>query len=189
MTIFGFKKGNYIPIVHENLINNFIFVNNRNLKMMKRLLVSLLITFISFVTVAQNDTTKVIISNDIPSLSTKDSLILREMYNLILQANKSALPRYKIYSTDNIYNLIKLDTATGQVWQVQYRTNSTESMVIAIDDDSLLWSWEDEIPGRYELYPTKNIYNFILLDTVKGYTYQVQWNINGSDYRFRVRIY
>ena len=156
---------------------------------MKRLLTSLLIIFISFVAAAQNDTTKVTIQNDTLSSSAKDSLVLREIYNLISQANKSALPRYKIYSTDNIYNLIKLDTATGQVWQVQYRTDSIESTVIAIDDDSLLWSWEDEIPGRYELYPTKNIYNFILLDTVKGYTYQVQWNINGSDYRFRERIY
>ena len=157
--------------------------------MIKRLLVSLLITFISFLAAAQNDTMKVTISNDIPSLSAKDSLVLREMYNLMPQANKSALPRYKIYSTDNIYNLIKLDTATGKVWQVQYRTNSTESMVIAIDDDSLLWSWEDERPGRYELYPTQNVYTFILLDTVRGYTYQVQWSTKGSDYMFRERIY
>ena len=32
--------------------------------------------------------------------------------------------------------------------------------------------------GRYKLYPTQNIYNFILLDVIKGYTYQVQWNID-----------
>ena len=157
--------------------------------MMKRLLTSLLITFISFVAAAQNDTTKVTIQNDTLSSSAKDSLVLREIYNLISQANKSALPRYKIYSTDNIYNLIKLDTATGKVWQVQYRMNSIESMVIAINDNSLLWSWEDEIPGRYELYPTQNVHTFILLDTVKGYTYQVQWSLNGSDYRFRERLY
>ena len=157
--------------------------------MMKRLLTSLLITFISFVAAAQNDTTKVTIQNDTPSLSAKDSLVLREMYNLMSQANKSVLPRYKIYRTDNIYNLIKLDTATGKVWQVQYRMNSIESMVIAIDDNSLLWFWEDEIPGRYELYPTQNVNTFILLDTVMGYTYQVQCSIKGSDYRFRERLY
>ena len=28
--------------------------------------------------------------------------------------------RYKMYKTDNMYNLLKLDTATGVVWQVQY---------------------------------------------------------------------
>lgn len=106
---------------------------------MKRLLTSLLITFISFVAAAQNDTTKVTIQNDTLSSSAKDSIVLREIYNLISQANKSALPRYKIYSTDNIYNLIKLDTATGKVWQVQYKTNSIKSMVVAINNSSLFW--------------------------------------------------
>ena len=42
MTIFGIKKGNYIPVVHENLINNFIFVNNRIMKMLKKILVILI---------------------------------------------------------------------------------------------------------------------------------------------------
>ena len=156
---------------------------------MKRLLTTLLIALVSFVAVAQNDTKKDTIPQDTPRLSAKDSLVLMKMYDLVYEANKSALPRYKIYSTDNIYNLIKLDTATGKVWQVQYRMKSTQSMVIAIDDDSLLWSWEDEIPGRYELYPTQNSHTFILLDTVKGYTYQVQWSTEGSDYRFRERLY
>ena len=159
------------------------------MKKMKRLLTTLLIALVSFVAVAQNDTAKVTEPQDTPSLSAKDSLVLMKMYDLVYEANKSALPRYKMYSTDNIYNLIKLDTATGKVWQVQYRMKSTKSMVIAIDDDSLLWSWEDEIPGRYELYPTQNSHTFILLDTVKGYTYQVQWSTEGSDYRFRERLY
>ena len=42
MTIFGFKKGNYIPVAYENLINNFIFVNNRIMKMLKKILVILI---------------------------------------------------------------------------------------------------------------------------------------------------
>lgn len=32
--------------------------------------------------------------------------------------------------------------------------------------------------GRYKLYPTQNIYNFILLDVINGRAYQVQWNID-----------
>ncbi|WP_223550544.1 hypothetical protein [Aestuariivivens sp. NBU2969] len=32
--------------------------------------------------------------------------------------------------------------------------------------------------GRYKLYPTQNMYNFILLDVIDGYTYQVQWSID-----------
>ena len=42
MTIYGIKKWNYIPVVHENLINNFIFVNNRIMKMLKKILVILI---------------------------------------------------------------------------------------------------------------------------------------------------
>ena len=33
-----------------------------------------------------------------------------------------------------------------------------------------------EYPGRFELYPTKNVYNFIMLDTATGSTWQVQWS-------------
>jgi hypothetical protein len=32
--------------------------------------------------------------------------------------------------------------------------------------------------GRYKLYSTQNIYNFILLDVINGRAYQVQWNID-----------
>lgn len=61
-------------------------------------------------------------------------------------------------------------------------------MVVPVDDSSLLYSWEDIEAGRFELYPTKNIYNFILIDTKKGYTYQVQWHTKESS-RMRVGIY
>lgn len=159
------------------------------MKKMKRLLTTLFLALISFVAAAQNDTTSTSVSHNTPTLSSKDTLLLKQLYDLVSQANASVVPRFKLYKTENTYNLIKLDTATGRVWQVQYRMGTTDSMVIAIDDDSLLWSWEDEIPGRYELYPTQNINTFILLDTKKGYTYQVQWSTKGSDYRFRERLY
>lgn len=125
-------------------------------------------------------------------LTPKDSayVVLQDNHLAkVLDAFNMTPPRFKIYKTENVYNLIKLDTATGKVWQVQYRTGTTDSVVVAIDDDSLLWSWEDEVPGRYELYPTNNINTFILLDTKKGYTYQVQWSTKGPDYRFREEIY
>ena len=32
--------------------------------------------------------------------------------------------------------------------------------------------------GRFTLYPTKNMYNFILLDQVNGKTWQIQWSID-----------
>ena len=35
--------------------------------------------------------------------------------------------------------------------------------------------------GRYELYPTQNMYNFILLDQIDGDTYQVQWGMDENN--------
>ena len=58
-------------------------------------------------------------------------------------------PRYKMYKTENTYNLLKLDTATGRVWQVQYRLGSTDSMTVTIDNSSLLWDGEIERAGRF----------------------------------------
>ena len=97
-------------------------------------------------------------------------------------------PRFKLFKTDNIYNLIKLDTATGRTWQVQYRTNSTDSMTVPIDDTSLLLNYEIEKSGRFDLYPTSNMYTFILMDTETGRTWQIQWSTEASR-RFRERIY
>ena len=42
--------------------------------------------------------------------------------------------------------------------------------------------------GRFKLYPTDNSYNFIMVDTINGKTYQVQWNID-KDKRFVIRFY
>lgn len=93
------------------------------------------------------------------------------------------IPRYKMYQTDNIYNLLKLDTRTGKVWQVQYRISKAESSVVSINWGGVVLEsngWD----GRFELYPTKNIHTFIMLDTGTGDTYQVQWSTTGDDYRF-----
>jgi hypothetical protein len=92
-----------------------------------------------------------------------------------------------MYRTKNIHILLKLDTATGKVWMVQYGTGDTKRMVVPLDDTSLLAKGEEEVPGRYKMYSTKNTYNFILLDTKEGDTYQVQWHIE-EDKRIRVKI-
>lgn len=118
-------------------------------------------------------------------LTAKDSTYLQLMRYIADQLH----PRFKMYKTENIYNLIKLDTATGALWQVQYGMNkSSTRMEVELDETSLLYYWEEATPGRFELYPTQNMYTFILLDTKLGYTYQVQWSTN-PDQRFRTRIY
>ena len=136
---------------------------------------------------AQTDTTQ-IKKADAPVLSPKDSLYL-QYADYLAQMAAYQQPRYKLYKTDNIYNLIKLDTATGRLWQIQYGMNKdADRMEVVIDDTSLLWDDTDLRAGRYELYPTNNIYTFILLDTERGYSYQVQWNTDPKK-RFRIRIF
>ena len=46
-------------------------------------------------------------------LTAKDSTYLQLMKFIAVQLH----PRFKMYKTENIYNLIKLDTATGALWQ------------------------------------------------------------------------
>ena len=156
---------------------------------MKRLLLITIIACVSIITsFAQTDTTTV--ANEKPSLvSQNDSLRLRALQELEYKLENLLQPRYKLYPTENMYILLKLDTATGKVWMVQYRMGDTKSMVLPVDDTSLLVPFVDVlVNGRFELYPTKNMYNFILLDKEWGSTYQVQWSTD-SNKRFRESIY
>lgn len=60
---------------------------------------------------------------------------------------------------------------------VQWSTERDKQMEAALSETSLVWDGE-ETNGRFELYPTSNNYNFVMLDRLKGYTYQVQWSLD-----------
>lgn len=94
--------------------------------------------------------------------------------------------RYKMYATENIYNLLKLDTATGKIEQVQWSLNENEEGTWTINGINLSNTIVPE-PGTFELYPTKNMYQFILLDKLNGRTWHVQWG-TGSKKRWIVPI-
>lgn len=134
--------------------------------------------------ITSKDCFKAVVEPQTVKLDSMTMAYIDAIYNRIIEGT----PRYKMYKTQNINILLKLDTATGKVWIVQYSTGKYDSLTLPIDDTSLLYSWETIQAGRFELYSTQNIYNFILLDTQKGYTYQVQWHTE-DDKRFRVRIY
>ena len=146
-----------------------------------------LATFSSYAQTDSLETRTTSIENVEPKPLDVDSITIAQI-RAIYDRLENLVPRFKIYKTENTYNLIKLDTATGQTWQVQYRLGDTESMTVVIDDSSLLWYSEPEIAGRFELYPTNNMYQFILIDTQTGRTWQIQWNTTPSK-RFRERLY
>lgn len=93
---------------------------------------------------------------------------------------------YRLFSTKNMYTFIKLNTRNGQMWQVQwgmeskYRHETTLSVLP-------MASINEEKNGRFFLYPTTNIYTFILLDQIDGRAWQVQWG--KEEERTVIRIY
>lgn len=95
-----------------------------------------------------------------------------------LQIRQIQSNRYKIYPTENIYNLIKLDTQTGKLDLVQWSLKSKDEFSITLNRDDL--SYYDDL-NSFELYPTKNIYQFILLDKATGRTWHVQWGTKSSE--------
>ena len=93
---------------------------------------------------------------------------------------------YRLFSTRNMYTFIKLNTRNGQIWQVQWsiKNNQFETVLSNISRVGK----DEEKNGRFFLYPTTNIYTFILLDQIDGRTWQVQWSTESSD-RMVIRIY
>lgn len=86
---------------------------------------------------------------------------------------------FRLFSTRNMYTFIKLNTRNGQMWQVQWDTKNSQfetelSLISRVTK-------EEENNGRFFLYPTTNIYNFILLDQIDGRVWQVQWSIEPKE--------
>lgn len=84
--------------------------------------------------------------------------------------------RYKLFPTENIWTFLKLDTSNGKIWQVQYSIDNNYRGEIVLNNKTLVSSEAAE-NGRFTLYPTKNMYNFILLDQKDGKIWQVQWSV------------
>ena len=84
-------------------------------------------------------------------------------------------PRYKMIGTENIHILLKWDSRTGKTWMVQYGLTNTLALENLIPDSEFI-SEDKSWNGRFELYPTQNMFNFIMIDTYNGDTYQVQWS-------------
>lgn len=131
---------------------------------MKTILAILTFTFLTTISIAQNTS-----ETPIQNISTDSSVV------------------YRLFSTKNIYNFIKLNTRNGKMSQIQWGTESKYRFETTLSDLSLV-NPEQEKNGRFFLYPTTNNYNFILLDQIDGRTWQIQWSIDKED-RMVVRIY
>ncbi|WP_428233157.1 hypothetical protein [Flavobacterium sp.] len=122
---------------------------------MKRILMALIISLTTMTVFAQNQTTTI-------PVNSPDNDIA-----------------YRLFSTQNTLTFIKLNTRNGQMWQVQWDTGkgrfeSPLSLTPRV-------SAEEEKNGRFFLYPTTNVYNFILIDQLDGRIWQVQWSSKIKD--------
>lgn len=93
--------------------------------------------------------------------------------NLTQKCNEIAV--YKLFPTQNMWNFIKLNTRNGKMWQVQFDVQGDNRMEVYLNMLPLVTK-DKEQNGRFTLYPTENIYTFILLDQIDGKTWQVQWS-------------
>jgi hypothetical protein len=88
--------------------------------------------------------------------------------------------RFRVFPTDNIWTFLLLDTANGLVWQMQYSiSDSTSAGRFAVNSQPLI-ATADAKPGRFTLYATHNMFNFVLLDQENGNAWQIQWSTNAK---------
>lgn len=91
--------------------------------------------------------------------------------------------RFSLHETQNMWNFLLLDNYTGRVWQVQFSTKGEDYMFafpvnlteLAIPSKNLNWE------NRFELHRTQNMWNFILLDSYTGKTWQLQYSTESID--------
>jgi hypothetical protein len=93
---------------------------------------------------------------------------------------------YRLFPTTNMWTFIKLNTRNGQMWQIQYDVKGDNRHETTLSLEYLVTPL-NEVNDRFTLYPTQNMYTFILLDQLEGKIWQVQWSIDAKN-RFIIPI-
>lgn len=81
--------------------------------------------------------------------------------------------RFELYPTQNSFNFLKLDKKTGKIYQVQWSLEGEAEFSITLNGIDLSQFSTDG--NCFKLYPTKNMWQFILLDGASGRAWHVQW--------------
>ena len=113
-------------------------------------------------------------------ISVNALLLINNRHLENLEINTSLKERYKLYQTENIYTFLQLDTKTGIIKQVQWSLNPDNEFTVIINSDDLTYG-VDYGSGSFELYPTQNIYQFLLIDKTSGNKWHVQWGMESDE--------
>jgi len=100
----------------------------------------------------------------------------------VFAQNESSISHTK---TVNDSTFLQLDTMTGKIEIVQWSLDDDKEGSATLNNEDLSLGTGC---GTFELYPTKNIYQFLLLDKVTGRRWHVQWGFESSK-RWIKRIY
>ena len=123
-----------------------------------------------------------------PPLSTSDSLLkVISQWGEHIELDLALKNRYKLYPTENMYTFLLLDTKTGMIDKVQWSLDTEKEFKVSINSEDLTYGYGYG-SGSFELYPTQNMYQFVLLDKTTGRTWHVQWGME-SNKRWIRRIY
>ena len=88
---------------------------------------------------------------------------------------------YKLYKTENIYIFLRLNTSNGKIDQVQWNLDRDKELITVLNDVDLTYGISiGNHNGRFELYPTQNMYQFLLLDKNFGSMWHVQWGLDSK---------
>lgn len=87
--------------------------------------------------------------------------------------NSEQSQRFELYPTQNSFNFLKLDKKTGKIYQVQWSLEGEKEFSITLNGIDLSQFSTDG--NCFKLYPTKNMWQFILLDGASGRAWHVQW--------------
>lgn len=92
--------------------------------------------------------------------------------------------RFRLFKTENIWTQLLLDTRNGRVWQVTFSVSKdSESVRLPINLEPLAETATSK-DGRFTLYPTENVWTFLLLDQGNGNVWQCQYSMADEDHRF-----
>jgi hypothetical protein len=82
---------------------------------------------------------------------------------------------YKFYQTENIHNQLRLNSRTGEIYQIQ-----SDGQRFLVQKEI---TPENLKNNRYQLEKTENMWTYILLDNFSGKLWQCQYSVQGDEYR------
>jgi len=96
--------------------------------------------------------------------------------------------RFRLFKTENIWTQLLLDTRNGRVWQIIFSIDDKNIRAKIPINNYPLVEPQQYKDGRFTLYQTENMWNFLLLDQDDGRVWQCQFSMEGDNYRFIIPI-